>query len=293
MNCPYCETKAKFFLRTKDFNRKINNKDFNYYKCKKCHLIFLNPVPPDLGRYYPKTYHHIPNEKDFLKNNSLIEQYKIDIIKNFKSHGNLLEIGSSLGTFLYLASREGFNVSTIEMDKYCCEFISKNIRANVVNSNDILKALENLGNFDVICLWHVLEHLIDGLKILELIVSKLNKGGCLVLATPNPKSFQFKIMNRLWPHIDAPRHVYLIPHKLLISKMRNLGMDVLFLTTKDKGSLGWNFFGWEFFFGKLNNKSIKNIFLRILGRSLAFILQPIERIEGLGSAYTIVFKKNK
>ena len=63
MNCPYCETKAQFFLSTKDFNRKINSKVFNYYKCKKCNLIFLNPVPPDLGKYYPKNLLETLKEK--------------------------------------------------------------------------------------------------------------------------------------------------------------------------------------------------------------------------------------
>jgi 2-polyprenyl-3-methyl-5-hydroxy-6-metoxy-1,4-benzoquinol methylase len=160
-----------------------------------------------------------------------------------------------------------------------------------VNTADTCGALKKLPPYDVIALWHVIEHLPNPWVTLDAIVASLNPGGVLVIAAPNPDAFQFKILGRYWPHVDAPRHVMLIPFKLIINKLESLGMKLELNTTNDEGGLGWNIFGWEFFFSNLNSRPSINRYLHAFGRKVAKVFDRFDRAEGKGSAYTLVFRK--
>ncbi len=117
-------------------------------------------------------------------------------------------------------------------------------------------------------------------------------GGILIIASVNPEAFQFRILGRYWLHLDAPRHVMLIPMKLLAEKLEFLGMEAELITTTDQGSIGWNAFGWEFFFANLCSQFYFKKILRRIGRLLSLFFGPIEKIEGKGSVCTMVFRKS-
>jgi 2-polyprenyl-3-methyl-5-hydroxy-6-metoxy-1,4-benzoquinol methylase len=202
-----------------------------------------------------------------------------------------LEIGPAYGSFIYLAKEAGFNAEAIEMDPNCCRFISEAIGVKAIQSNDPSVALKGVENYDVIALWHVIEHLPDPWKTLEAISKKLQPGGILVIAAPNPEAFQFRVLGRFWPHVDAPRHLKLIPLSLLDREMLSLELKPVWSTTTDKGTLGWNTFGWMYFFTNFTNLRFIKTELAIIGRIMSIILGPIERMKGLGSAYTVVYQK--
>jgi SAM-dependent methyltransferase len=291
VNCPSCGSSTGFFFQTKDYNRHITDQAFDHYRCLDCELIFISPIPDDLGAYYPETYHFVPDSVDYLEKASGHERYKMEIVQQFTKTGRLLEIGPSYGCFTYLAKKAGFLVDAIEMNARCCEFLHHVVGVHAINSDDPVEALRQAGPYDVIALWHVIEHLPNAWATLEAMCSRVKPGGYVILAAPNPDSFQFHVMGRYWPHVDAPRHVMLIPMKLLVDKMNQLGMKAELITTRDEGSLGWNTFGWGFFFGNISShKQIKRVLHRV-GRLVAWFLAPIERREGKGSAYTMVFKK--
>ena len=289
--CPNCKTHSVLYFRSKDYNRHVTEETFTHYRCLGCELIFISPIPENLGDYYPDTYHFLPDSADYLEMASGHERYKIEIVQRFAKTGSLLEIGPSYGCFTYLAKKAGFGVDAIEMNSRCCEFLTNVVGVHAINSDDPVQALRQAGPYDVIALWHVIEHLPDAWETLDAICARVKPGGYVVLAAPNPDAFQFRLMGRYWPHVDAPRHVMLIPMKLLEDRMSGLGMKAELITTRDEGSLGWNTFGWEFFFGNLSShKHVKRVLNRI-GRLAAWILAPIESREGKGSAYTMVFKK--
>ena len=61
MTTPACPSfgereEAVLFVSAKDYNKKISDDIFNYYRCSRSGLIFLDPLPADLGRYYPASY---------------------------------------------------------------------------------------------------------------------------------------------------------------------------------------------------------------------------------------------
>ncbi len=291
--CPLCKQDSRLYFRTRDVNRKITREIFNYYRCSSCSLIFLSPIPGDLGKYYPNSYYPIPSSISELVKAAEAERYKIEIVKQFASGGRLLEIGPAYGTFIYLAKKAGFDAEAIEMDPKCCSFISEIIGVKAMQSNDPYETLKGLEKYNVIALWHVIEHLPDPWKTLEAISNKLEPGGILVVAAPNPEAFQFRVLRRYWPHIDAPRHLNLIPLSLLTEQLLSLGLRPVWSTTTDRGTLGWNTFGWVQFLTNFTNLRYFKTGLAIIGRLISIILGPVERMNGLGSAYTGVYQKGK
>lgn len=292
IQCNYCGTVSPLHFRSQDYNRNITPAVFDHYRCPKCELIFIAPIPENLGDYYPQAYYYVPETTDGLEAGVPNERYKIDIVQRYVKQGRLLEIGPSHGCFAYLAKKSGFEVEAIEMDERCSKFLNEVAGIPTVNSSDTCATLKTLKPFDVIALWHVIEHLPNPWQTLKAISERLNPGGILVLAAPNPDAFQFHILGRYWPHVDAPRHLMLIPSGILVEKMATLGMKLELITTTDEGSLGWNIFGWEFFFDRLNGHPRIKRMLRRLGRVVAKVLSPVEKIEGKGSAYTMVFRKS-
>ncbi len=291
-NCSYCGTESEIYFHSRDYNRKLTREIFNHFRCSKCSLIFISPIPENLGEYYPQSYHLVPESIDILEAGVAHERYKIEIIRRYVRRGRLLEIGPSLGCFTYLARQSGFNAEAIEMDARCAKFLNEVAGIPTVNSSDTCAAVKTLESFDVIALWHVIEHLPNPWETLDAIGKKLNPNGILVLAAPNPNALQFRVLGRYWPHVDAPRHLMLIPYELLVQKMATLGMTIELITTTDEGGLGWNVFGWEYFFSNLCSHRKINRMLRKFGRAVAKLLSPLEKIEGKGSAYTMVFRKS-
>ncbi len=289
--CPYCQTESKLYFCSKDYNRKITQERFDYYRCSQCKLIFIAPIPDELSHYYPDEYHSIPKSAEDLDAASKTEKYKIEIVQRFSEKGTLLEIGPSYGSFTYLAKKAGFEVDAIEMNTRCCQFLNEVVGVDASNSDNPIEILQHKEPYDVIALWHVIEHLPNPWLILDTVYASLKPGGIMILATPNPESFQFKIMGRYWPHLDSPRHVMLIPMALLTEKLGSLGMKAELITTKDLGSDCLDVFGWKHFFRRRISHGNMRKAVSKIGRLVAFILGPIEKIEGKGSAYTMVFRK--
>lgn len=289
--CPYCHTRSLLYFQSRDYNRGVTRDLFNHYRCSKCHLIFIAPLPKNPSEYYPDSYHFIPDSAGYLEANSAHEQYKIDLVQQFSRHGRLLEIGPGHGSFTYLAKAAGFEVEAIEMDERCCNFLREVVGIRAIKSDTICDALQDLDSYDVIAMWHVIEHLLDPWTTLSMISTKLKPGGILVIAAPNPDSFQFLIQGRWWPHVDAPRHVMLIPATVLAEHLDLLGLKLELITTRDKGSLGWNTFGWSFFFSNMCSSRYLKRLAHLVGRIVAICLYPIESREGRGTAYTMIYRK--
>jgi 2-polyprenyl-3-methyl-5-hydroxy-6-metoxy-1,4-benzoquinol methylase len=289
--CPLCGADATLAFRAKDYNRRVTRESFNYHRCRACDLIFLWPIPHDLHRYYTDRYHVIPSSLEQLTAGAGQERYKIRLVKRFVPSGRLLEVGPGNGGFANIAKQEGFEVEAIEMDPGCCRFLEEVVGIRVTNASDVPRALLSLAPFEVIALWHVIEHLPDPWATFAAAAEKLLPGGILVVAAPNPDSWQFRVMGRYWPHVDAPRHLELIPLNLLADRARACGLETALATTTDEGSLYWNRFGWEMALSNCFANRFAKIGMRMAGGAIGRIVSPIEGNEGRGSAYTVIFRK--
>lgn len=285
--CPQCNTASSVLLQTQDFNRHITDEVFNYYQCPACGLIFIAPIPPNLSEYYPASYYQLPSTIAEFAPRVDFQRYKIELVKRFVKSGKLLEIGPGAGDFSFMAKQAGFAVDAIEMDEKSCQFLRAVIGVNAINSDDPLNAVQSLGQYDVIALWHVIEHLANPWSILDTLTAHIAPGGILVIAAPNPDSLQFKLFGRYWTHLDAPRHLELISIKLLTEYLTKQGWKRLLVTTS-AGAFKFNFFGWR---QSLKNRFGTNLTLKYPAALVNLLFMPLERTGWRDSAYTLIFQK--
>ena len=289
-SCPQCGGLASLKFVPEDFNQWTTKERFRYLACSKCALVFLETVPENLGRYYPKGYHAIPRVVSDLDGSLDAERHKVELVQRFSSGLRLLEIGPSFGAFSLLAKRSGFDVAAVELDSDCCKFLREAVGIEVHEESDVPKFLDSGEKFDAICLWHSLEHMPDPWAVMDRIRGALHTGGSLFVATPNPDSLQFKLFGRYWLHLDAPRHVQLIPFEVLKRRQERNGFRLEYVTTNDRAARDCNVAGWRVSMNYMLRVAKRNRVGQRIGRGLGWLLKSWERREGRGSAYTAVFR---
>jgi len=293
-SCPQCRGSGSLLFSVGDLNQRVLEQEFDYYRCRNCELIFLSPIPRDLGAFYPPSYYAIPQSIEDLKSGTEHELYKLEAIRSFTSKWRLLEIGPSYGRFAFLAKSAGFEVQAFEMDRTCCGFLNDVIGISALHTTDVIESLRNSGSHDVIAMWHSVEHLPDPWTLLDLVHDKLTPGGILAIASPNPGSLQFRIFGKSWVHVDAPRHVQLIPPDVLTQRLSSNGLKRVHFTTCDQGARDCNGLGWQVWRQSLSRRFGERSFGKFMdfaSLQLARIGRCVEMLPGLGAAYTVVFRK--
>ena len=296
--CPYCGAQSSLFFVAQDYNRRIGDKTFSYYKCPDDNLIFLHPVPEDLGTYYRSDYYQIPTSIDDLIERTKWQSDRIKLVQQFVKSGRLLEIGPSYGAFAFYAKQAGFHVDAIEMDDDCCQFLEDVVGVHAIHSNKPHETLANLEQmYDVIVMWQVIEHLAEPWQMIDSCVNHLAQGGILVIGTPNPDAFQFRIFKKRWVHADPPRHLSLIPSALLNQYSQRLNLETLKLSTKYSENPVHDSYGWKRSFmnliasrEKVGLSRVIQIFLGVIGLILNKVLFAFDKKEGNGSTYVAIFK---
>jgi 2-polyprenyl-3-methyl-5-hydroxy-6-metoxy-1,4-benzoquinol methylase len=289
--CTFCGEAAPLFFRVGDLNRRLGDEAFSYYRCPACRLIFLWPYPTDLGKYYPVNFHTVPTSLTEAEYASRSEHFKLQIVHNFIKTGQLLEIGSGYGGFAYLAKADGFAVNVIEMDTRCCDFLQNIVGVRAINAADPVAALRGMGSFDVIALWQVIEHLPDPWLTLQTLADHLSPNGILILAAPNPDSLQMRLLGKRWPHVDAPRHLSLIPISLIRSLAERLRLEVVSVSTNDPGCLHWNRFGWQVWLANFVSSRWAKQKMSWIGKVVSKLVTPYEECDPHGSTYTVVLQR--
>lgn len=273
--CPHCHTDAELAFTAQDYNQRLKPDLFTYFRCRLCHLIFLAPIPDDLGAYYNSEYpaYQAPRVQD-IESRAQLESYKLDIVRHYISAGRLLEIGPSYGAFAYLAKKAGFHVDAIEMDAQCCQFLTEGVGINAIHSNDIVGVLENCEPYDVVVMWHAIEHLEDPWHVLSRIADRLKPGGLLILTAPNPDSLQYRTFGRYWVHVDAPRHLRLLPSANICEWLRQREMLAESIITNDAASQVFMSHGWWF----VSLRNVIDEMLGIHGKKEALAKPPLQRM---------------
>ena len=177
------------------------------------------------------------------------------------------------------------------MDAECADFLNNIACIPTKNTDRTVEALQTVEPVEVVAMWQVLEHLTKPLETISAALSALKSGGILVLSAPNPESFAFRVLGKYWPHLDAPRHTFLIPIRTIANHVRNLGAKIEFVTTNDPCAREWNRFGWEQWLRNCHPSFGKIRAISFIGRGLATLMKCIEQREGIGSTYTVVIRK--
>jgi SAM-dependent methyltransferase len=246
-------------------------------------------VPEDLGRFYSDDYFTLP-PLAALRRAAEKEAYRLGFVRPHVPSGRVVEVGAGAGLFALLAKEAGYQYAGIEMDPDCCRYLRDAVGVEAIESAEPQLALPELPPSDAVVMWHALEHLPDPWACLRAAADNLRPGGVLVAAVPNPAAFQFKVMKGRWPHVDAPRHLFLIPSGLLEEDASKAGLDLVGLTTSDPGGLHWNAFGWAHVLVPPRPGKAA-LAARLAGGAIGRLLRPIERRDMRGATYTATFRK--
>ena len=186
-------------------------------------LIMLNPRPDstEIAHHYPRGLYdphlHQQNSstfsnKAYLAARSLLLRYKAHLILQGTSQAlqqvRVLEIGCSTGELLnYFHRSKGIPLSNLAGVETDAEAAS---HAQHVYSLKVSRSLpdEHGGKFDCMVLWHTLEHIHAIHETLEYVAKQLAPGGVLIIALPNPESYDAQHYRENWIAWDAPRHLY-------------------------------------------------------------------------------------
>lgn len=224
INCPICDSSQSYnFIKLKD-RFKTKNTTFKLVKCT-CGLVYLNPRPNELDicNYY-KNINYTPHNKVsiFYKlAQSFSYNWKYKLVKSNCSTGaQLLDYGSGKGEFSNYLQNKGLNVDNYEP---------------ILETND-----EKIINksYDIITLWHSLEHIHDLSKAINKIKMILKANGLIIIAVPNLDAAEEPFFKNEWAAYDAPRHLYhfnedsinnlLSKHGLKIIKSQNILQDTFY-----------------------------------------------------------------
>ncbi len=206
-------------------------------------MLVTSPEPKNVAPYYEsEAYISHTDAKEsvvdklyhFVKAFSL--KQKLALINSFStSEKTLLDIGAGTGDFLVSARKQGWKIEGVEPNTNA----RTKSKEKGVTLTSHLNQLEG-SNFQVITLWHVLEHLPDLENQIKQLVSLLDGKGILVIAVPNFKSYDAKYYKEFWAAYDVPRHLWHFSknsiarlfekHDMYISKTKPMWFDAFYVS---------------------------------------------------------------
>jgi len=199
-----------FFQKVKDYS--VSKEIFELHHNPEYDLLMTFPKPSleKLPSYYESEDYisHTDGKRSlfervyhFIKRIAL--KNKLKLINTQSAKGKLLDIGAGTGDFLVVAKNEGWDITGIEPSAK-----AKGIAINKgVNFADSLSVLES-HSFDIITMWHVLEHVPNLEDYLSELKRLIKPTGTIIIAVPNFKSFDANFYGRHWAAYDVPRHIW-------------------------------------------------------------------------------------
>ncbi|GAA4802251.1 class I SAM-dependent methyltransferase [Litoribaculum gwangyangense] len=214
----------KIYLTLNDYS--VSGEEFQLVENSEFGFLETTPQPASnkLSYYYKSDDYisHTDSKRNFFeKGYHLIRKVslkrKLNLINKFSNEGkNLLDIGCGTGDFLLTAQQNNWKVLGIEPNEQAKK-IANSKTNNAVYNVDQLSKLDEF-SFDVITLWHVLEHLPNLEDQLKVFKKLLKPKGTLIIAVPNYNSFDAKHYKNFWAAYDVPRHLWHF-NKKSISKL--------------------------------------------------------------------------
>ena len=212
--CPVCQSDAITpFLECKDHF--LSGETFSIVECGNCSFRFTNPRPEadQLGRYYqsPEYISHSNSRKGFfnriyqaVRKYTLWQKYRL--ISDASSGKKILDIGCASGEFLRYMQMKGWETAGIEPDRATREKAVQQYKLKIFDETELSIFPE--AHFDVITLWHVLEHVSDLNARMQQLSRLLKASGTLIIAVPNAESLDAISYGPFWAGYDVPRHLY-------------------------------------------------------------------------------------
>ncbi|MEO6548236.1 MAG: class I SAM-dependent methyltransferase [Ferruginibacter sp.] len=217
-SCPCCGSKliAKLFA-CKDYT--VSGEVFDIWECSECTLRFTQDVPGEdaIGPYYQADTYISHTDTEVGLVNKLYKHartytlnWKIKLVRGSaglrSGSGALLDIGAGTGAFLYKAFTKGWEVTGLEPDEGARR-ICKDKYGLTTEAPAKLFELST-AQFDVVTMWHVLEHVHGLHQYMDQLKRVLKPTGVILIALPNYTSADATHYREYWAAYDVPRHLY-------------------------------------------------------------------------------------
>ena len=219
--CPSCGSVDNTeFLTTKDFM--ITKESFTIVRCNACDFHFTNPIPSKetIGAYYKSEEYvsHSSSKKGltnwlYNKVRTYTLKQKVKLVQRYTNGSNLLDIGSGTGHFLNASVKAGFVATGLEPDEDAVNFAKSEFGLELQELHNLYTLPEK--KYDVLTMWHVLEHVYDLKEDLEQISRVMKDDAVLFIAVPNMNSWDAKTYGAYWAAYDLPRHLYHFQEKTI------------------------------------------------------------------------------
>ena len=217
----------------------------NIVQCRECSFIYCNPRILVSERLEKEHYN---NPISYLASQSLlVEQPFVDgfaTLFKYKRTGKLLDIGAGKGEFLSFAKRQGFLVSGLEPSPLFCDYAVSEFGVQIFCGELIAfkKSIPQESHYDVVTLFHVLEHVKEPTSILSELVPILSSESIVYIEVPNAGATLLKIVDlfyritgrgwssRLSP-VHPPFHSIGYTKKSLKLLLKNTGFEIVEIRT--------------------------------------------------------------
>lgn len=208
----------------------LSQERFSLYRCGQCGLMKTEPfpAPEEIGKYYESDAYlsHGDDKRGlFASLYRGAKKYNLGwkgrLLHSLHRHGTFLDYGCGTGDLLSHMHGLGHAVRGAEPNATALAHSSPLVRDHVVSPEEELASDRS---YDIISLWHVAEHLYTPKETLGLLVNKLNEGGHLIIAVPNPTSHDARHYGPHWAGLDVPRHLWHFAPAQMIALGEGLGL---------------------------------------------------------------------
>lgn len=214
--CPVCGASGlqEQFRCTDHF---VSGEVFPVLRCDSCGFRWTGapPAEEEIGAYYQSEEYisHSNTSRGIVSRAyHLVRHYmagrKASVVERYagSTTGSLLDIGAGTGFFLHFMGQRGWRITGTEPSETARRVATSERGLSLLPAEALFSLPDS--SFDVITLWHVLEHLHDPALYWSEFRRLLRPSGTLILALPNPESWDARHYGKFWAAWDVPRHLW-------------------------------------------------------------------------------------
>lgn len=211
----------------------VSKRLFQIQACLDCGCHYTSPAPvaSDIGHYYRSEAYisHTAHKRGlFERVYHLVRrwtiQQKLSLLRGLLPQGHLLDVGTGTGAFAAAAAAAGYRVSAVEPSNEARSIAAQTPGVLVRSS---LADIPNEPLFDMVTMWHVLEHLYDPAETLLELHRRLTPDGKLVVAVPNRGSWDASHYGAAWAAWDVPRHLTHFSHQDMVKLLAGCNFQLV------------------------------------------------------------------
>jgi len=210
------------------------------FRCAGCSLVYTDNRRAIAGAslYPPFQQTDRPAVRHAHSLLSIFLRQRAAFVRSIKPGGRLLDFGCGNGAFANWMAEQGYDV--VGLEPFSLGRPTHLERLQLIRE-PFESVRERLGAFDVVTLWHVLEHLRNPVQILKSLAEHLNPDGVLIVSVPNFRSWQRVVFQGSWFHLDPPRHLLHFESESLAQCLQRASLSPLKTQSflPEYGSSGW------------------------------------------------------